>query len=112
MGEDSKRHFTPENTQVAEKPMKSCSVSLAFREMHTRNSVRPHPALGWLNKTTIRQNAVAHREVSVRELDPSHVAGGVENDSTIPEGILAVSLKTSHAIQFNAEITPLGIYPR
>ena len=68
------RHFSKEDTQRAQRHMKRCSASLAFREMQIKTTIRYHFTLVTMTIINKSTNNSVVEDVGKRE--PYYIVGG------------------------------------
>ena len=70
---DQNRRFSKEDTQMANKPMKRCSISLIIREMQIKTTVRYHLML--VRMAMIKNLQTVNAGEGVEEREPSYTIG-------------------------------------
>ena len=75
--EDLNRHFSKEDTQIANKHMKGCSTSLIIREMQIKTTIRYN--LTWVRMSIIKNLQTTNAGEGVEKREPLYTVGGNVN---------------------------------
>lgn len=104
------RHSTKEDTQMASKHIKRCSVTLAFRKMQIKITMIRHYIPIKVAKIKISDSTNA--EEDAKKLDDSHIAGENIKWNSHSGNNWRVPFKTKNGFTPQPRIVLLGTYPR